>query len=178
MQQLMMFDLGPAPELPPRPVYRRVRGANDGPTPQQKELNLRKLLRKIAFRRRTKEAKGIGNNEAWSTEAIVKVHKVLFNDWENRFPICTNPRDQFDLWMWMLGDANEAFSFRDCLVIEGYLQPDEFIESCAKLTPKWVRDILDMEPDQQVEAIKSLVATHEEVVPARKLLDQNVTIAA
>lgn len=169
MQQLMMFDLGSATsiEMPKRPVYRRVRGASDGPTPQQRELNLKKLLRKIAFRRRTKEAKGVGNDESWSTEGIVKIHQTLLADFEAKFPLTTNPRDQLDWWLWILGDKNEAFSFHDCLVVDGYTHPQDFIEECAKFAPAWVLEIIDLPADQQVARMQQLIEAKAEFSPAR-----------
>lgn len=181
MHQMMMFGFEPIPgtsvRTQPR-AGRRVRMENEGPTPQQKELNLKKLLRKIAFRRRTKEAKGIGNNESWSIEGIVRLHQVLCNDWEARFPLCTNPVDQFDWWIWMLGEETQNFSFRDCLIANGYTRPDDVIAACDANAPAWVKRVMAMEPDQQVEELRALAEAQGEVTPARKLLEQNTTLAA
>lgn len=173
MEQPLLFGFAPVTEPRQRPAatYRRVRMASDGPSPQQRELNLKKLLRKIAFRRRTTEQKGIGNTENFSVEGIVKVHQALIDDWQRRFPYCTNPKELYDYWSWMLGDIGENFSFRDCLIASGFMRPDDVIEACSQFAPEWFKDVMELPADQHVEAMQKVIEQTNNFIPARKLLE-------
>lgn len=178
MEQMFMFGAAPEPSSRQRrPAYRALRRENDGPTPLQRELRI-KLLRKIAFRHRTHEPKGVGNSERWTLEGIVKLHQVLVDEWSNRFPYCTNPVELYDYWMWMTGDDTEAYSFRDCLVASGYTHPDEFINACENLMPKWFKEIQALPVDKHVGAMQELVKRTDGFIPARKLLDNAHELAA
>lgn len=178
MEQTFLFDM--PPQLQPRPVHRpvrRVRLENDGPSPQQRELNLRKLLRKIAFRHRTREAKGVGNHEVWEADHIVRLQRALCEDWETRFPFCVNPAEQLDWWLWMMGDDTQAFSFRHCLLANGYTRPDEVIEACEANAPHWFRTLLELPDDQRPGFAQSLLNGRQNVVAPRRMLDTE-TLAA
>lgn len=164
MEQLFMF--GAAPESAantPRVVFRR----DFGPAPKQRAMTI-KLQRKIAYKPRTRELPGVGNDFEWSTSGIERLHRELYEDWEARMPLATNLVDQFDLWSWMLGDPEEAFSFRDCLIFEGYPDPDGFIEMSANLAPEWFKQLQGMPGNVQAMLLNEMVAKNGYFVPAAR----------
>ena len=170
MEQLFMFEMAPeraaVPHEDPRPFVRRVR-RDYGPAPKQREMRI-KLMRKIAFKRRYHERPGVGNDHDWSYQAAVKMHEYLLQEWEEHFPHCSNLRDQFDYWSWMLGSREQAFSFHDCLVIGGF-RPEETIEALERRAPSWFLAIRDLPDAEKVAALNKLVAEQGlQTISARK----------
>lgn len=148
MEQLFMF--GTPPELEEARRNRSYTRRNFGPAPKQKPIRI-KLMRKIAFKRRFREQPGQGNDCHWDDELVIKLHTVILEDWQTRFPSCTNRQELVDYWLWMLGDPNEAFSFHDCLVADGYAQPYEVIDSVTRFVPDWIKAALEMDGEAQAQ---------------------------
>jgi len=147
LQQMALFDIGPYERTVHRRIRRITRKQDEGSKkrlPVQKKLVL-KWARKIAFKRRFKEDPNATNDYSWSLEAIHRLHLELFRDWEDRFPVVEDRESVLDYWAWMLGNPEEAFSFRDVLVTAGYRQPYEFIGQLPGLAPDWVLEKLGIE---------------------------------
>lgn len=158
MEQLFMF--GTPPEVEEARRNRSYTRRNFGPAPKQKHMRI-KLMRKIAFKRRFRDQPGQGNDSKWSDEHIIKLHMVILEDWKTRFPSCTNAQELVDYWLWMLGNPNDSFSFHDCLVADGYVQPFDVIESVARQTPEWIREAIEMDDVAQIKHFKAaLKADH------------------
>lgn len=153
----MFTDLfGQVPEK--AEVRRAPRHYRDfGKEPKQKSLKI-KLLRKIALKQRYYEVEGVGNDDRFSLEQIMRFHVVLFLDWEDRFTVCEKHEDKLDFWLWMLGDPKEAFSFRDCLIAVGYKRVDDVIEEIGGNVPSWVSEIIDASPAQQNKLLLGISA--------------------
>ena len=167
MEQMFLFGVtansGVAP-LPRTPNVRR----NFGPAPSQKALRI-KLMRKIAFKHRIRELPGVGNNYDWTLPELELLHQEVLKDWEERFPTCTNLAEQIDFWTWMLGDPDAPFSFRDCLIADGYPRPDQVIEAVAERAPVWFVRMQHLPPQLQVRELKKLVVESSHTDPARRL---------
>ncbi|OGU24354.1 MAG: hypothetical protein A2580_09170 [Hydrogenophilales bacterium RIFOXYD1_FULL_62_11] len=153
MEQMFMFDVAPETVAPSKSCSTR---RDFGPSPKQKALRI-KLMRKIAFKQRYRELPGVGNDEAWSHDGILILHRALLADWEETFPSCTNTRQQIDYWTWMLGDPTAPFSFHDCLVVEGFTDPEMVIENLRKRAPTWWVDAQQYPDRQQLKIYKAAV---------------------
>ncbi|MCU1136964.1 MULTISPECIES: hypothetical protein [Stenotrophomonas] len=172
-----MFDLfGQVPEK--AETTRNPRRVRDfGKEPKQKTLQI-KLLRKIAFRRRYHEVKGAGNEEVFSIAQIMRLHAEMYQDFEDRFPVCETKEEKLDFWLWMLGDANDPFSFRDCLVAVGYQRTRELIETIGEQVPTWVSEIIEATPKKQEELLHGLASRPSRFQHALKKIKKQAKKAA
>jgi|GEM_PF-2604627 hypothetical protein len=142
-QQLWLF--GPPPEGVAnanvrRRAARRLQELSTR-TPVQKDLMLK--IRKIAYKKRVYEDPNARNDFTWEEERIFRLHLVLLNDLEERFPQATLHTTQLEFWLWMCGDGRHAFSFQDCLVADGYTNPGIVVEACQERIPSWIRELHD-----------------------------------
>ena len=143
LEQFSLFDLSEPLVQREQMMSRRTKSSarQKDEVPEQILIRL-KWARKIAFKRRIREDPNSTNDYEWSIEAIGRLHLELFEDWFNRFPAVELRSEQLDYWSWMLADTTEPFSFRDVLVMNGYRNPDSFIESLLLQVPDWVKEEL------------------------------------
>lgn len=111
------------------------------------KIRTRKTPRVIDFKPRLFES--AGNDARWSETEIARLHIELIREWEERFQTCPFS-DQVGYWLWMLGSAKDDFSFRNCLMLTGFTNPEAVIDGLYDRRPDWYRDIEGMTDDDQV----------------------------